>query len=363
MREWMLYCDLKGNKYKSGAMKAAEFYTISSWVSVIIDFLEANGEQKQDILQLIDLDPTLLSTHDIVPFGKISLLWRYTCDKYGAGVGLRIAAHFRPRNWSTLGIALQSSTNIDEFLQRVAQYSPLISDAVELRYEHSPVACKKLVTRFLQPAEYEAERMESYIAAGMRLVSMMCGDRLPQVAQVDLIRPQPANPQPWYDIFGKNVRWNAEEFALHFKQEVIRQEMPHVDADLSQFMEKSLSARAEQKNIFKVSQQVKKEILHLLPMGKPTVRMVAERINMSPRSLQRYLEEEGHTFGSLIDSIQLKLAQEYLSTSSRSLFEIALLTGFSNQSNFSNAFKRWTSYTPKQYRDHAHVASHMLMKE
>ena len=334
-------------------MKAAEFYTISSWVSVITDFLEAKGEQKQDILRLIDLDPVLLNTHDLVPFNKISLLWRYTCEKYGPSVGLQIATHFRPRNWSILGIALQSSTNIDEFLQRVSQYSSLISDAVELRYEPSAIASKKLVTRFLQPAEYEAERMESYMAAGMRLVSLMSGDCLPQLAQVDLIRPQSANPQPWYNIFGRNIRWNAEEFALHLREEVIRQEMPHVDADLSQFMEKGLSAGAEQKNIFTVSQQVKKQVLHLLPMGKPTVRMVAERINMSPRSLQRHLEDEGLTFGALIDSIQLKLAQEYLSTSSRSLFEIALLTGFSNQSNFSNAFKRWTSYTPRQYRENA----------
>jgi AraC-like DNA-binding protein len=337
-------------------MKAAEFYTISSWVSVIIDFLEARGENKNTILNMIDLDPVLLSAHDVVPFDKISLLWRYTCEKYGAGVGLQIAAHFRPRNWSTLGVALQSSTNIDEFLTRVSQYSPMISDAVELRYEPSQFASKKLVTCFLQPAEYEAERMESYMAAGMKLVSLMSGDRLPYVAHVELTRPQPADPQAWYDIFGTNIRWKADEFALHFSEEVIRQEMPHVDAGLSRFMEKSLSARAEQKNIFTVGQQVKKEVLHLLPMGKPTIRSVAERMNMSPRSLQRHLEEEGMTFGALIDSLQLKLAQEYLSSSNRSLFEIALLTGFSNQSNFSNAFKRWTTHTPKQYRTSTQLA-------
>lgn len=332
-------------------MKAAEFYTISSWVSVIIDFLEAQGEQKEQLLTLIDMDPLLLNAYDKVPFSKISLLWCYTCEKYGSSVGLQIAAHFRPRNWSTLGIALQSSTNIDEFLTRVSQYSSLISDAVELRYEPSTVSSKKLVTCFLQPAAYEAERMESYMAAGMKLAStMLSGDRPPYVTQVDLTRPQPANPQPWHDAFGPHIRWRASEFALHFSEDVIKQALPHVDATLSRFMEQSLCAQVEQKNIFSVSQQVKKEALHLLPMGKPTIKMVAERINMSPRSLQRHLEEEGIAFGALIDSLQLNLAQEYLSTSNRSLFEIALLTGFSNQSNFSNAFKRWTSHTPKQYR-------------
>ena len=33
--------------------------------------------------------------------------------------------------------------------------------------------------------------------------------------------------------------------------------------------------------------------------------------------------------------------------------QIAFLLGFSDQSNFSRAFKRWTSMSPKQFQDRA----------
>ena len=43
-------------------------------------------------------------------------------------------------------------------------------------------------------------------------------------------------------------------------------------------------------------------------------------------------------------------AESLLTSQTHSLGEVAFLTGFSDQSAFQRAFKRWTGQTPRTYR-------------
>ncbi|MEN8321222.1 AraC family transcriptional regulator [Acinetobacter junii] len=332
-------------------MDTAELYTISNWVNVIIDFLEDNGEDRQYIFEMLELSPNFMEIDEEVPFSKISKLWGHAYKLHGTTVGLQISNYFRPNNWAILGVALQTSTTIDDFLIKVSQYYPLISNAVELRYEKSNIASKKLVTRFVQPVEYEAERMEAYIGAGIKLLNLMTGtNQVSIITQVDLVRPIPLTPEPWHELFGKNILWEAQEFAIHLSDTTLSYNIPFKDKMLSNMIDQNLSARLSQKKSLSPSQIVKNEILKLLPNGKPTLKIIAARMNLSPRSLQRHLDNENLHFGKIVESIQLKMAEEYLKITKKTIYEISILTGFSNQSNFSNAFKKWKKITPNQYR-------------
>ena len=71
---------------------------------------------------------------------------------------------------------------------------------------------------------------------------------------------------------------------------------------------------------------------------------------MSPRTLQRRLGEEGLTYQHLIAESRQTLAERLLGESEYDLVEVAFLTGFSDQSTFSRAFKRWCGQTPGDYR-------------
>ncbi|MEL0028981.1 MAG: helix-turn-helix transcriptional regulator, partial [Perlucidibaca sp.] len=101
-------------------------------------------------------------------------------------------------------------------------------------------------------------------------------------------------------------------------------------------------------------QRVRQEILQTLPSGEPKLEQVADRLLVSQRSLQRHLEAQGISFRDLLDGIRQQSAINQLLRTDHSLKEIAFLLGFSNQSNFSNAFKRWTGASPGEYR-----ASHL----
>ena len=62
---------------------------------------------------------------------------------------------------------------------------------------------------------------------------------------------------------------------------------------------------------------------------------------MSERTLQRRLEEEASSFVRLLNDTRRELAEQYLSRLHLSLAQAAYLLGFSDQSSFFRACKRW----------------------
>jgi AraC-like DNA-binding protein len=82
----------------------------------------------------------------------------------------------------------------------------------------------------------------------------------------------------------------------------------------------------------------------------PTIANISSRLGMSARSLQQRLKREGQTFRSLLNRIRKRIAMDVLDKNRMDLCELAFLLGYSEQSAFNHAFKRWTGRTPMQYR-------------
>jgi AraC-like DNA-binding protein len=77
---------------------------------------------------------------------------------------------------------------------------------------------------------------------------------------------------------------------------------------------------------------------------------VAKKLAISPRSLQRRLEEYGTDFNALVSETRQRFAVEYLKNPGNTMTEVAFLLGYSEVSAFNRAFKRWTGTTPMQHR-------------
>ena len=51
-----------------------------------------------------------------------------------------------------------------------------------------------------------------------------------------------------------------------------------------------------------------------------------------------------------MDTVRRELAERYLAEPTLDLTDLAFLLGYSEQSAFQRAFKRWTGQTPGEYR-------------
>ncbi len=91
-------------------------------------------------------------------------------------------------------------------------------------------------------------------------------------------------------------------------------------------------------------------IAEALPEGPVVLGAVAPRAGCDARQLQRRLAGQGLSFRQLVDSVRRELAEVYLSTTDMSLVEIAIRLGFSEQSAFQRAYRRWSDLSPGQVR-------------
>ena len=95
---------------------------------------------------------------------------------------------------------------------------------------------------------------------------------------------------------------------------------------------------------------VRRVVANVLSEGVPTLSLIATEMGMGTRTLQRRLSEQGLSFQNVVDMARKDLAQRLLKETEYSLAEVAFLTGFSEQSGFTRAFKRWAGQTPRSFR-------------
>ena len=102
--------------------------------------------------------------------------------------------------------------------------------------------------------------------------------------------------------------------------------------------------------------QVRLEVSQALSAGVPKMTDVARQLGMSERTLHRRLSDHGVSYQTLVEKSRQELAYGLLHQTGYSLAEVAFLTGFSEQSAFNRAFKRWAGQTPAAFRKQAVLA-------
>lgn len=101
-------------------------------------------------------------------------------------------------------------------------------------------------------------------------------------------------------------------------------------------------------------QTLKKRIYNYLLansyLGIVSLEDIASNFNVSSRTLQRKLKEEGINFQQLADEARKSLAINYLKAGSYPVKEISYMMGYNELSAFTRTFKRWTGITPALYQ-------------
>lgn len=99
-----------------------------------------------------------------------------------------------------------------------------------------------------------------------------------------------------------------------------------------------------------IKERVRSVILEMLPSGQTTVTALADRLNTSPRTIQRHLGEQGTNYKNLLSEIREELARYYIVNSDLPYTQISFLLGYEDPNSFFRAFQTWTGSTPDSVR-------------
>ncbi len=82
----------------------------------------------------------------------------------------------------------------------------------------------------------------------------------------------------------------------------------------------------------------------------PTLTECAKVLNISTKTLQRYLQQQGVEFQNLKQQISTERAIDLLKNSKFTITHIAYELGYSNPANFTRAFNKIVGCSPQSYR-------------
>ncbi|MEM9081722.1 MAG: AraC family transcriptional regulator ligand-binding domain-containing protein [Verrucomicrobiota bacterium] len=255
------------------------------------------------------------------------------CDDYGA-----------------FGLAWKSATNLRGSYERAERYARVLSSVAI--FEVVPEGEKTYLMMHWEGERSLGLRLsnEQTVAEVVKLSREVSPeDFSPEV--VYFKHPSPGSTAAHEDYFGCPVHFDADRDGFLVSESALTLSNRLGDPAISQFfdahMEQELRELSDESGL---SKRVRIQVSQALSEGVPTVTEIAFRLGMSGRTLQRRLADQSLSFKALVDESRRELAERLLKETDYALNEIAFLTGFSEQSAFNRAFKRWAGQTPRSYR-------------
>lgn len=163
---------------------------------------------------------------------------------------------------------------------------------------------------------------------------------------------QPDDVSEYRKAFGEApIRFSSPRNEVHFAASVLDRKLatsyPQYHQRVEQQAEQQLSRMVRGQSVRdQVSAQIESR-LGELPVG---IDDIASLFNMTARTLQRRLHDEGVTFGDLRDEVRHRLACRELASGDMPMDALAQQLGFSDTANFYHAFRRWEGQTPGAWR-------------
>jgi AraC-like DNA-binding protein len=263
-------------------------------------------------------------------------------------LGLHIGACVAPRHAGVMGYLAGSCDSLGEAYMRFDRFHRLVYDGNPAQMAiHGDVVTASWGIEHGLPGQLADE---TAIAAFTTIVRTLVNQPLAPTA-VNFVNAAPADIAPYEAFFGCPVTFGGTLSSVTFPASYMLLPIVHSDPGLRTLLENQaeslLRALPSQQGF---QSALKEALVRSLHDGTPTLECVAARLAMSPRTLQRRLADLDLNFQHLLDRTRAELARGYLLEGNLTLSEIALLLGYSEQSAFNRAFKRWTGQTPKSLR-------------
>ena len=266
--------------------------------------------------------------------------------------GLKAAEVWHPSDFGALGYAMLASDTLKTAFYRMERYHKVI---VGWKFVSISESGDGFTLSFSPgPSSY---RVFARTDAMMSVLLEICRKNLGRDISPKLVtfrHERPSCSREYDRLFACPVRfaWETDSLVLPF--DVASRPLPGANQDFLLASEEIIWNYLAQMEGNNVVQKVKKIIVSQLPSGNVTDETVAYELFTSSRSLQRKLSAQGTSFRRLLDDVRFHMARKYLLKRDADMAEITFLLGFSSQSSFSRAFKRWSGISPREFaRKHA----------
>ncbi len=322
---------------------------LASWVRTIVDALTAQGIEADGVLSAAGLKGDALTDPNArVSVVAMARLWKRAAERVGdPAFGLRATKHVRQTTFHALGYSVLASSTLQEAMERLVRFNRVVSDVATLDLVREGDHVRLLV--LLRPG-YESggrEAMDAILSLLTRALRLLSGQDF-ALSSVEMRRSEPTDRAPYENFFRCPLKFDSAVDALSFPDRLLQQPLPAGNPELARFGDAAVRDYLARVQNGTVVDRVRAAIAER--MGTQlSPELVAKKLAMSVRTMQRSLREHGTSYEALLRDIREELACGYLKEKRYSVTEVAFLLGYENIGAFARAFKRWTGVSPSDY--------------
>jgi len=317
-------------------------------------YMESCGIDPEPIYIKAGINPKLLSNPQArININCVDELWRLADTIIDDPcLGVKMSEFWHPSMMGALGYAWLVSSTLRRGMNRTVRYIHVVTEDLNLELTDTPAGLK--LSLDLEKSIFTLPQHHDLV---MAIIMHMCrfnyGDEL-LATEIKLAHAEPDCSQSIADYFRSEVQFDAEQSSITIARADADLELSSANKQLALMHDEILMKYLIEIKKGDIVDQVRSIILENLPDGHVSDKLVAKELNLSERSMQRRLQEHQTTFRGLLDGVREMVAKQYIENPMNRMSDIAFLLGFSEQSAFSRAFKKWTGMSPVQYRDSEH---------
>jgi AraC-like DNA-binding protein len=320
--------------------------------TVLPGLIDHYGLDLETVLGRAGLEADWLERTDLlVPLVDVMRLFLVLLEMTGdSGLGFETGKRVKPRAYQVLGYVILSSETLADAIARLVRFEKLAGNLGQTRVERLG---EQVRMSWDCPIQGTPRRfvVEAAITGWVAFARQLVAGPAPGPREVGFRHAAPADTERYRDWFGCPVQFRASFDGVVFPAEFLDQPLAGADPGLNELMEREASQLLADYDIkANLVNAVRSQVYRLLAEGEPGIETVAQRLGLGTRTLQQRLQQQGVSFQSVVDGLRQSLAELYLRDQALSLTDIALLLGFSEQSSFTRAFRRWRDQSPAAYR-------------
>ena len=309
----------------------------------------------KDICGLADIDMDAIANNkwDDITTKKLDSLWVHASQlSKDTLFGLHFGESLQLSALGAVGEIIKSSSTVGEGLQIAVSLVHLVTDKFTMELStgknHSHI--------YLLPKESSARLsfVDQQIADLLLAFTIheLDGFLFRKIEPLEICFPTlPSATSEYERIFRCKKIKRGKTYAIKLKSDILDTPLLTANHQLQKFFLDKIQIKSP--GPLGQSNQFNKKVFNFLISNAylkvPSIEETASNFNISLRTFQRRLNEEGFTFQQIADSVRKLLAIEYIEANKYPITEISYVLGYNEISAFSRAFKRWTGKAPAHY--------------
>ncbi|HYA76851.1 MAG TPA: AraC family transcriptional regulator ligand-binding domain-containing protein [Burkholderiaceae bacterium] len=336
-------------------MRTAPRRVPTRYFMLLLDALGSQGIDTEQLLGMAGLETREFDSHEgmLRPEQVEALIASARRLTGRTDLGFELGRRIKTTSHELLGYGMLSCRNLDEMLRLAVRHYHLLTETFTLRYRRNRGVGEAVYTPTLtMPLEMLHFYYEALATAHENQVRMLCGGD--SSYDIYLAMPPPPHARRYFEL--APVRFHFDEFAPPGVRAVMGAELldrpfPMANPRVVEKIDEQCGALGQRPPTGETGwgsyvMMMLRETKH----NQLTLEDLAQRAQVSPRTIDRYLKKENLNFRDLSQQVRFQRARELLCVPGATVANVARNLGFRDAANFSRAFRRVMGMSPSDYQ-------------